>query len=24
VAVTVHRTRRRLQKEIRSYVGGKS
>jgi RNA polymerase sigma-70 factor (ECF subfamily) len=24
VAVTVHRTRRRLQKEIRSYMGGKS
>ena len=24
VAVTVHRTRRRLQKEIRSYIGGKS
>ena len=24
VAVTVHRTRRRLQKEIRSYLGGKS
>ncbi len=24
VAVTVHRTRRRLQREIRSYIGGKS
>jgi len=24
VAVTVHRTRRRLQKKIRSYIGGKS